>query len=314
MRNKIAILLATYNGGEYIDEQIRSILNQTYSNWELFIRDDGSIDNTMEIVKHYCSKDNRIHIVDNEFTHKGACQNFGNLLKITWDEDWKFLMFADQDDFWHEDKVQITLNSMLCELYSERKPKLVYTDFEYADDCLNALKSETDKNISNWRKPNIERLLAENNIYGCTMMINRALAEIVYPIPLCAENHDYWISLVAALFGDIVHVKKRTMLYRQHLNNVSGHYLNSSFKARLKRYYKKNERLESILTGRFEMANMLLKYFDRKLSAENLNLLVGFANLKKMSPYRRVLFCWKHGIKKNSFIQSFAFYFLLFRL
>lgn len=313
MENEIAILLATFNGGKYIKVQLDSIVNQTYRNWKLLISDDGSKDNTISIINEYCAKDSRIHLLNQEVINKGASQNFGNLIIEALVTECDFIMFSDQDDYWKEDKIQITLESMLSGLESEKMPKLIYTDFEYADHQLAPLRIETDKNTSAWRDPNLQRLLAENNIYGCTMMINRSLAEKACPIPDCAENHDYWIALVAATFGSIKHVKKRTILYRQHSNNVSGHYLDNSFKARFQRYYKKNEWLEKILKGRFQMAESLLNRFEGEVSTKIKNLLVGYSNFENMKGSERVFFCLKNGIQKNNFGHSLAFYFSLLR-
>lgn len=314
MKNRILILLASYNGEKFIKEQLNSILNQTYLNWSLLISDDGSTDNTLSIIKEFCSKDDRIKLVNESFTKLGASQNFGNLLKTALDEEWDFLMFADQDDFWYDDKIQITLNAMLEQGSSNNVPKLIYTDFEYADEQLNPLSKETDHNIFLWRKPNLQRLLAQNNIYGCTMMINRLLAEKACPVPLSAENHDYWVSIVAALLGEIIHIKKRTILYRQHSNNISGHYSNNSFKIRFQRYYKRNEKLEKMMRMRFEMAGELHNRFYKDISESNKKLLLGYSNLENKNGIERVSFCFKKGIEKDSILQSLAFYYLLVKM
>lgn len=311
---KIQILLATYNGGEYLSTQIESILNQTYSNWVMFISDDGSTDSTLAIIQDYCAKDHRIRIVNKALTGQSACQNFGNMLKVAFNEEWDFVMFADQDDFWFEDKIQLTLDLMIYEENFKVLPKLIYTDFEYADEKLNPLTKVTDKNSSGWTEPNLGRLLAQNNIYGCTMMINRILAEKANPIPICAENHDYWLALVAALLGEIGHVKKRTILYRQHSNNVSGHYTNNSLKLRIQRYYRSNEKLEKIMKGRFKMAEELNNRFYKDISEMNQKLLVVYADFEKKKGLERVFFCLQNGIEKNSVLQNLAFYYSLARI
>jgi len=314
MKNKIAILLATYNGERFIEQQLESIVRQSYLNWELFISDDGSTDDTLSILKKYAEDDKRIHIVNEDITRQGACQNFGNLLKFALLEEWDFIMFADQDDFWKADKIQLTLDAMIEEKNFDKIPKLIYSDFDYADDQLRPLLSETDNNISKWKELNLPRLLAQNNIYGCTMMINRSLAEDVSPIPSCAENHDYWISMVAALRGNIVHIKKRTMLYRQHSNNFSGHYTNNSLKKRFQRYYKKNDRMEKIMKGRFKMAEELNNRFYAEISESNQKLLSGYSNFEKKKAIERISFCFKNGIKKDTRLQNLAFYYLLARM
>ena len=314
MKNKIVILLASYNGDKYIMEQLDSIVKQSYSNWEVLISDDGSTDNTLSIINEFCARDNRIRIVNESLTKQGACQNFGNLLKTALDKEWDFVMFADQDDFWYENKIQLTLDSMLDGGNFIKIPKLVYTDFEYADEELTPLPKETDHNISGWKEPNLQRLLAQNNIYGCTMMINRLLAERAIPIPSSAENHDYWISMVAASLGEIIHIKKRTILYRQHANNVSGHYSNNSLKKRFQRYYKRNAQLEKMMRMRFEMAGELHNRFYKDISEPNQKLLLGYSNFENQNGIERVSFCFKKGIEKDSFLQSLAFYYLLLRM
>lgn len=314
MKNKILILLASYNGGKFIREQLDSILQQSYTNWELLICDDGSTDNTLEIVSEYYAKDNRINVIPKDPKSQGASQNFGNLLKEALLREWNFVMFADQDDFWQSNKVKITLDAMLEMQDLDKSPRLVYCDFEYADGQMNALKSETDKNISNWKEPNLPRLLAQNNIYGCTMMLNRVLAEEVSPIPQWVENHDYWISLVASLTGEIYHVRERLMLYRQHSNNVSGHYSDNSFKKRFQRYYKKNDKLQVIVKGRFRMAEELFKRFNEEISESNRKLLVGYSDIEVKNAINRIIFCLKYGIKKDTPLQSCAFYYLLARM
>lgn len=312
--NRVTILLASYNGAQYLSEQLDSVINQTYTNWELLISDDGSTDETLTIIREFCLKDDRIKIVNEGLTKLGACQNFGNLLKTALDKEWDFVMFADQDDFWYENKIQLTLDAMLELGNFKKKPKLVYTDFQYADDVLIPLPKETDRNIFLWKEPNLQRLLAQNNIYGCTMMINRLLAEKACPIPISAENHDYWISMVAASVGQIVHIKKRTILYRQHSNNVSGHYSNNSLKKRFQRYYKRNAQLEKMMRMRFEMVGELHNRFYKDISESNQKLLLGYSNFENKNGIERVSFCFKKGIEKDSILQSLAFYYLLLRM
>jgi glycosyltransferase involved in cell wall biosynthesis len=314
MKYKIIILLASYNGEQFIREQLNSILNQSYTNWELLISDDGSIDCTMSIINDYISKDSRIHIVNEDYERQGACQNFGNLLKTALVWKWDFIMFADQDDFWRADKIQLTLDAMIEGEDFVSIPKLVYSDFEYADFHLNPLPRETDINILTWQEPNLPRLLAQNNIYGCTMMINKVLAEKVNPIPDCVENHDYWISMVAALLGEIVHLKERTILYRQHSSNVSGHYSDNSLEKRFKRYCKKNDRMEKIMKGRFKMAGELNIRFYNEIPEFNQQLLFGYSNFEKKKVVERISFCLKNGIEKDTILQNLAFYYLLARL
>ena len=103
MNPKIEILMATYNGEKYIGEQINSIINQTYTNWNLLIRDDGSKDKTLNIIKKYEKMDNRIILIRDNKDNLGFVKNFEELLKKSRTE---FVMFSDQDDYWLENKIE----------------------------------------------------------------------------------------------------------------------------------------------------------------------------------------------------------------
>jgi rhamnosyltransferase len=311
--SKVIILLATFNGAKYLKEQIESIINQTYTTWRLIIRDDGSTDSTISIIETYCQRDSRIEILKDDNKTTGACQNFAKLLEWAINEDFHFLMFSDQDDYWLETKIEDSLE-MIIEKNTQIKPLLIYTDFQLADDKLEILSSETDKLISKWKTPVLNRILAQNSIYGCTMILNKELALKCNPIPVIAENHDYWISLVASCVGEIFHLEKRTILYRQHNNNVSGHYTNSSIKSRFARYFYNNAKNLNLLRQRINMAKELIIRYQFSISDYNVKMLRAYSNISDISKLSRIIICFKYGIRKDRFLQSIAFYYNLLKL
>ena len=191
-------------------------------------------------------------------------------------------------------------------------PKLIYTDFEFADSKLEPLYLATSGTINKWKNPSLNRILAQNNIYGCTMMLNKVLVEKACPIPICAENHDYWISLVAGSLGEIHHVSQKTMLYRQHGNNISGNYKDNSLKNRFLRYFKHNKKNLKLLKGRLNMASVLIERFELDLSIQKRMLIRSYGELMNRNRIRRIYFCLINGVKKDRFIQNLAFYFNLF--
>ena len=110
MKPKIDILMATYNGGKYVEEQLKSIISQSYENWNLVIRDDGSGDNTLKILNEYSKSDKRIHIILDNKGNLGLVKNFEELMKRSTEE---YIMFSDQDDVWVDNKINILLQKML---------------------------------------------------------------------------------------------------------------------------------------------------------------------------------------------------------
>lgn len=104
----VAILMATYNGERYLVEQIESILSQTETDWTLYIQDDGSKDNTLDIIRQYAEGD-KIVFVDSGLTRQGACLNFMSLLNKV---ESRYYMFCDQDDVWLPEKIELSMERM----------------------------------------------------------------------------------------------------------------------------------------------------------------------------------------------------------
>ncbi|MDP2962554.1 MAG: glycosyltransferase family 2 protein [Sulfurimicrobium sp.] len=216
--------MATYNGSAYIEEQLASLRAQSYADWRLWIRDDGSTDGTVETIRRFAAQDERVRLLEPDGIRKGASGSFFSLLERFASEA-DYLMFCDQDDVWLPNKVEITLARMqeMEARFGMETPLLVHTDLSVADCDLNVLAS------SFWcyqgLNPDVKglsRLLVQNNVTGCTTMVNRALAGLACPAPSGAIMHDWWLAVVAAGFGKIGCVPQPTMLYRQHGANDIG--------------------------------------------------------------------------------------------
>ena len=99
----VDILMATYNGAAFVEEQVRSIIQQTFTNWRLLIHDDGSIDATMDILHRLAEEDNRIVLIEDGMQHFGVARNFIHLVALS---TAPYCMFCDQDDVWQPNKVE----------------------------------------------------------------------------------------------------------------------------------------------------------------------------------------------------------------
>lgn len=219
----VAICLATYNGDRYLEEQLLSILAQTYENWHLYIRDDDSTDKTQSIIDTFCRLyPNKITQVFDDETAHSALRNFNVLhryVKRTYRYD--YLMYCDQDDVWLSDKIEVSLAVMQQIESTYDGPVLVHTDLIVADNDLSVIDN------SFWRyrslRPeynDLEHLLVYNNAVGCTVLINRKLDRLIKPND-GAYMHDWWAALVAASFGRIVFITQPTVVYRRHCGNVT---------------------------------------------------------------------------------------------
>lgn len=216
---KVDILLATYNGEQYLREQLNSILSQSYSNFRLLISDDLSTDGTREILAEYVEKDKRI-IIFNQEKNLGVVKNFEFLLKKV---ENKYYMFSDQDDIWKENKIEKSIQTL-----EETNSDLVYTDLEVVDENLNVTyKSYWKlKGIYNKIKKynNFESLYLNNFVTGCTILSKKEFIKEVLPLPNTSKFvlHDYWIPLILSQKHKITYIEEPLIKYRQHKNNKVG--------------------------------------------------------------------------------------------
>lgn len=215
----VDILLATYNGEKYLEAQLESILNQTYSNFRLLISDDCSSDNTKKILEKYKEKDNRIITFFQE-KNLGVIKNFEFLLKQV---ENKYYMFSDQDDIWKKNKIEKSIKKM-----EEFNCDLVYTDLEVVDENLNVIYSSYWKLKGIYKKikkyNNFESLYLNNFITGCTIISKKEFIDKVLPLPNTSKYvlHDYWIPLIISQYGKIDYIEEPLIKYRQHKNNKIG--------------------------------------------------------------------------------------------
>lgn len=220
----VSILLSTYNGELYLNELINSILNQSYSSWELFIRDDGSKDSTNIIIDTYCVKyPEKIFRIPSFDENVGSGKSFMKLLESV---DSDYYMFCDQDDVWLPNKVIDTINVMRpLDVEYENLPICVFTDLSMCDNKLNIIQDYLVRYLG--REPDrINRnsfyrtFVFHSPVFGCTMMINQIAKTLSLPFDFVW--HDTWISMICKRKGIMSYVDKSTILYRRTGVNVSG--------------------------------------------------------------------------------------------
>lgn len=297
----VDILLATYNGFSFIASQLDSILAQTHKQIHLIIRDDVSDDSTRKILTTYAQRfPDMITLVHSE-VRLGINGNFSCLMEHS---TGNYIMFADQDDLWDHGKVSKTLEKMkeLETLYSIDTPLLVHTDLKVVDRDLNDLSPSFwhYSGINPFYAQTLNRLLMQNVVTGCSMMINRPLLKLAHPIPENAAMHDWWIALVAAAFGKIEALPQPTLLYRQHARNTLGaqKFISwNSFKGVL-------EKLRVPEKAKQAHAQELLKRYSHDLDAHQIALLTAYRKLSAASIFEKMFLIFKYRFYKIGFLRN----------
>ena len=216
---KLCILLASYNGEKYISEQLDSIINQTYKNWELIIRDDGSKDETMTILNKYEKKDERIKILRDDKGNLGFLKNFEELLFNAKEE---FVLFSDQDDFWLKNKLEKFVEK-IRDLNEKvlSKPLLIHCNSLVCDEKLEIIKEKfIDSKIA--KKNNSNIYFFEYIVQGSTSMVNKKMIRESLPFLKSVTLHDRYFHLLSQFLGTRVFIDESLVKYRQHERNEIG--------------------------------------------------------------------------------------------
>lgn len=271
MNQTVAILMATYNGEQYISEQIDSILKQTYEDWVIYISDDGSDDKTLEILADYLNKyQSKIKLI-NVGGHRGAKGNFTFLIHQI--KEHSYYMFCDQDDVWLENKIEQELNVMLMleKQNGTEKPILVFSDMKVVNESLDVINNSFLR-YSNlrWNERDLFiKYIVHNYTAGCCMLCNKSLIDMSRPIPQHITMHDYWISLIAASIGIIRYIDEPLNLYRQHSSNTIG--AQKWFVTNLRKSFSYSN-IEKLRKEKKEKLDMIMEISNRygyKLSDES---------------------------------------------
>ncbi len=231
---KIAILLSTYNGTKYLEEQLDSILNQTYSNYVIVARDDGSYDDTIQLLNKYAKKfTDKFHLLEQDLLNLGASDSFSYLIEYVLENkqslglESAYMMFCDQDDIWSLEKIHKQIDEMLKvekqQTGTKPIPVLIHSNLR----VVSEEKSLIAESFVHYQGLEIERnrftnLVISNVVTGCTVFINEALARKAVPVSKEAIMHDWWLSLVASAFGKLVFIDAPLVSYRQHDTNAIG--------------------------------------------------------------------------------------------
>lgn len=257
---RIAVIMSTYNGERYLREQIESILNQEEVNLELFIKDYGSLDSTIEILNSYVS--DKIHVYQG--SNKGYCRSFIDCLQLA--DDFDYYYFNDQDVFWEKEKLKETLYLLTKKLDGRELPAVYYSNVKVSDAELNFMRTTALESVSKKR-----------SFVRCRMVFNKRLWTEIFRSPISEEILSQWqnsfiISLCYSLGGIVCCDKNSYIRYRQHTTNTAG------IKKRVKKEWKL---LHHDKQAEIKIAREILNGWSDEIPIENkdvLELIVSMEN------------------------------------
>lgn len=298
----IDILMATYNGGQYIERQLLSLIGQTYKNWELIIHDDGSDDETLEVIYKYSRFDNRITLLNDGIRFGDAGKNFMHILKYSTAD---YIIFCDQDDIWLENKLEVlalemekldikSLNGVFASGYLYSEDKGVY----------GKIPSLKPKHIK-------EALFLNGGLQGCSLLFNKHCRE--YMLLYNSESismHDHLLTMTLLNFGQIKYLNQYLMLYRQnHINKVTSN-IETNKLVRIKNQIISKNR---ILDERHYRLNLNFYHqFRNKLSSDSIKYYNEFFKIINCnSKFKSILLIINNGFKIGNSSLKLIFKILL---
>ena len=292
--SRVQILLSTWNGERWLAELLASLEKQTFQDWQLLVRDDGSSDQTLRILlKWQAAHPEKLAGLLLDGNHLGSKLSFSRLVEASTAQ---CLMFCDQDDVWFPEKVELqytTLRRMEAQ-YGEDMPLLVHSDLVVVDEgrSLHAVSFWDYRNFDVMQRK--QAYLLNNVVTGCAAAFNRAAANMAFPLPLRAMEHDRWLALVCAWFGQIQALPHPLLLYRQHDHNLIG-----AEPAKL-------DGLSARVEAWSQQAEVFLHRFGGRLNVQDYKQVEALAGLRYLQGWRRRQHILHHRLFKQGVLGNLA--------
>lgn len=306
------ILMTTYNGEKYIREQLDSILNQSYNNWKLIIQDDGSDDDTLQILKQYENIDKRIQILVNNSNKHGAYPNFWSLIMyVKTISAFDYYFFSDQDDIWLSNKLEIMI-SAAQHMDINNRPLMLYADMEIINDYGMTIYPSINNVMGIGKISGLSLFFTHGFLWGCDLMINRKLFEVVPIVSLEYEHidiisHDNYYGKFAIMLGEIRFIPKILIKHRRHNKNTTGTYnIDLTIFKALKQFLTKYDNLAAIHARVYNQTLFTLKEME-KMSIESLKI-KEIENAIKSGGAKGVLILKKYKVLRKQMTRTIGIY------
>lgn len=285
---KYDVVIATYNGASYLKEQLDSIICQSIKPCKIYIRDDGSLDQTKQIIEEFSTVFKYIEVLSDTAGNLGYVKNFETLSRRASSE---IVFFSDQDDVWHKDKAKIIL-----EKFQELNVDACFTNANVVNEKLEVLGTLLAIDFS---IPSTEELLLNNCITGATLAVKKKLIHTCLPFPANIP-HDFWIASIASLQSNLAYIPNCLINYRQHSSNVIGVSTDKSIVAKILNITSVNY-LEKSISFNLEKINLVSELIARGYNVpfgtiQTVNKLSLLIHGKKSFPYLLYWSIWDRRI------------------
>ena len=298
---KTSVLLTAYNGSGFLPGLLASLQAQTDPGFTVLMQDDGSADSTPELLKEIAGQDERFVFGTEQGKHLGAAGNFLSLIRQA---EAGYVLLADQDDVWEADKIAVLKQAVLDleKHFGSETPILVHSDCSLINESGERI-GESFFRHQGWDPAavTLQRLLVQNNVTGCTLIMNEALRKLVAAHAKAEElfMHDWFIALTAASFGRIVFVNRPLTRYRQHAGNEIGASTRSLL-ARGMSALKNRDDAKRRIRLTYTHAEAFSRLYGNRLPAQARSIVEEYLSTQRMRKIPRVLAVRRMGCVMQS--------------
>ncbi len=301
----VSIVIATYNGEQFLRQQFDSILSQTYSNLEIIAVDDKSKDATLSILREYAVNYQHVKVYVNE-TNLGFIKNFDKGCSLSTGH---LIALCDQDDYWSNDKIEKLVDAI-------GTAPMIYSDSYLCRHDLQPMNKKVSDVVNCLPFTNCLQQAVFCRIYGHATLFTRSIYNAATPF-LKAIPHDWWLSYIATLHGEIKYLPEPLVYYRQHDSNLFG------VVGGKKRKHQKQDKLEKKRLEKIKIRQRITGFYEQcpaELDREKKVLLAltnCYQSFSLKNNITRVMLFMKHRkdflmVKKQSSLHKLLFCFKMF--
>ena len=295
------VLLTAYNGSVYLPCLLDSLTSQTDPDFTVMMQDDGSSDETPDLLREIAERDRRFIFGAEQGMHLGAAGNFLSLIRQAKAD---YVLLCDQDDVWEPEKITVLKEAMrnLEDRYGAGTPLLVHSDCSLIDES-GEKTGDSFFHHQGWDPGavTLPRLLVQNNVTGCTLIMNRTLRDLIAAHAVAKDlfMHDWFIALTAASFGRIAFVDQPLTRYRQHEGNVIGASSRNLVARGLAALRNRQDAKRRILLT-YTHTKVFRKIYGKELPADARNTVDAYLSTQRMRKLPRVLAVRRMGCVMQS--------------